>query len=103
MNCKPGDLAYLSSECVDEGTIVEVLKSAGMSLQGLPAWFCRSRTPLDCTTERSKRNVFVTEFAVEDRYLRPISGVPVNDEEPASVNMPEAFQLALGIELRAWA
>ncbi|KVC71431.1 hypothetical protein WI73_11470 [Burkholderia ubonensis] len=79
MNCKPGDLAYLSSDCVAEGLVVEVLTSAGMTAAGAPAWHCRSRTPIDCITERTQRVVSVTEFAVEDRYLRPISGVPVTD------------------------
>ena len=81
MNCKPGDLAYLSSDCVDEGVIVEVLSSARSSAAGLPAWNCRSRSPIDCTTERTRRNVHTAEFVVEDCYLRPISGVPVHDEQ----------------------
>jgi hypothetical protein len=88
MNCKRGDLAYLSADCVDEGVIVEVLTSAGLSANGVPAWFCQSRSPIDCTTERTNRNITTTEFAVEDRYLRPISGVPVNDEVTDDIKEP---------------
>lgn len=80
MNCKPGDLAYLSSDCVAEGVVVEVLTSAHTA-DGAPAWHCRSRTPIDCITERTQRAVSVTEFVVEDRYLRPIAGAPVHDEQ----------------------
>lgn len=81
MNCKPGDLAYLSSDCVDEGVVVEVLKPVARAADQLPAWHCRSRTPLRCTRERSGKDCMTTEFAIEDRYLRPISGVPVHDEQ----------------------
>ncbi|WP_186224590.1 hypothetical protein [Burkholderia gladioli] len=80
MNCKQGDLAYLSSDCVDEGLIVEVKRYAGLSGSGMPSWHCRSRTAIECIGERSRRIVHVTEFLVEDRYLRPINGVPVADD-----------------------
>lgn len=82
MNCKPGDLAYLSSDCVDEGVIVEVLK-AGPLFDGYPSWHCHSRTPIRCEMMRGDKNLggehFMTEICVQDRYLRPISGVPVHD------------------------
>lgn len=81
MNCKPGDLAYLSSDCVDEGVIVEVLAPVVGRPDELPAWHCRSRTPIACITERTKKELMATEIAIEDRYLRPISGVPVEDEQ----------------------
>ena len=87
MNCKPGDLAFLSSDCVAEGAIVEVLRSAGLSAGGLPAWHCRSRTPIECTTERTRRDVSRTEFVVEDCYLRQISGVPVTDNISGEVTI----------------
>jgi hypothetical protein len=83
MNCKPGDLAYLSSDCIDEGVIVEVL-GAGPKIDGYPAWHCHSRTAIECEKMEGGKNVggkyFMTDILVEDRYLRPISGVPVNDE-----------------------
>lgn len=81
MNCKPGDLAYLSSDCVDEGVVVEVLAPVVGRPDALPAWHCRSRTPIACVSERTKKELMATQVAIEDRYLRPISGVPVHDEQ----------------------
>jgi hypothetical protein len=80
MNCKPGDLAYLSSDCVDEGVIVEVLSVGPIVGIDSPAWHCKSRTPIHCTMQRSGKEVWTTEICIEDRYLRPISGTPINDE-----------------------
>lgn len=80
MNCKPGELAYLSSDCVDEGVIVEVLRRASDVESELPAWHCRSRTPVRCTMSVSKVDRMMTDLLVQDRYLRPISAVPVHDE-----------------------
>lgn len=87
MNCKPGDLAYLSSDCIDEGVIVEVLSAAPPTEDG-PAWHCKSRTPINCTLQVSKREVSATEICVADRYLRPISGVPVTDEVTENMKEP---------------
>lgn len=81
MNCKPGDLAYLSHHCEAEGTIVEVISAAINHGSDLPAWNCRSRTPVNCWMTVSKVNRLTTQFIVEDQYLRPISGVPVEDEQ----------------------
>lgn len=92
MNCKPGDLAYLSSDCVDEGTIVEVLSAAINPGSDLPAWHCKSRTPVRCYMTVSKVDRLMTEFIIEDRYLRPISGVPVHDEQSDAASRP-AFVL----------
>ncbi|EJN07809.1 hypothetical protein [Herbaspirillum sp. YR522] len=77
MNCKPGDLAYLSNECVQAGVVVEVLAAVPGEL---PTWRCRSRTPISCTRALTGKQEMSTSFVVEDRYLRPISGVPVKDE-----------------------
>ncbi|WP_438391098.1 hypothetical protein [Caballeronia sp. DA-9] len=102
MNCKPGDLAYLSSDCVNEGVIVEVL-SAGPLFEGDPTWHCKSRTPIFCEIRSSdgwvlKGTRYMTEICVADKHLRPISGVPVFDETPIETNLPEAVKLAWGIE-----
>lgn len=79
MNCKPGDLAYLSSDCVDEGRIVEVIHAVD-AIDGLPAWRCRARDPLHVTYQRSGKEGMSSDICVPDRYLRPINGVPVHDE-----------------------
>jgi len=87
MNCKPGDLAYLSSDCVDEGVIVEVLSAATPTEDG-PAWHCRSRTPINCMLQVSRREVTTTEICVADCYLRPISGVPLVSEVSEDLKEP---------------
>ena len=81
MNCKKGDLAYLSSDCTDEGVVVEVLDAVICPPGDLPTWRVRARTPVTCETVVSKVIKHMTEFCCEDRYLRPISGVPVHDEQ----------------------
>lgn len=88
MNCKPGDLAFLSSDCVDEGVVVEVLRAVVQDPSKLPAWHCKSRTPIRCTTQRTRSDVLATDVCIEDRYLRPISGVPVHDEQHDEVKEP---------------
>ncbi|MDR5825846.1 hypothetical protein [Caballeronia sp. LZ043] len=107
MNCKPGDLAYIvvpadwPIKTVD-GHVVEVVHLhptySAQASDRRPTWWCRFPTPW-----LNSNGALVSQAYVMDSWLRPISGVPVNDEEPADVNMPEAFQLALGIEMRAWA
>ncbi|MDR5825810.1 hypothetical protein [Caballeronia sp. LZ043] len=102
MNCKPGDLAYIV-DGENAGHIVEVLQVdlIWSQIEKLPYWEVRSFVPLSCSDAWGRPRM-ATECSLEDSRLRPISGVPVDDEEPAVVNMPEAFQLALGIEMRAW-
>jgi hypothetical protein len=39
-------------------------------------------------------------IVAEDAGLRPISGVPIDDETLVAANVPEALRLALGIEAR---
>lgn len=79
MNCKPGDLAYLSSDCVDEGKIVEVLHAIA-PINGLPAWRCKARDPLRVTYERSGKDGVSADLCVMDQYLRPINGVPITED-----------------------
>ncbi|WP_454751668.1 hypothetical protein [Cupriavidus necator] len=83
--CKVGDLAYLSSDCVDEGVIVEVLRPIKVDGSDLPAWTVRARTPVQCEMSVSKVLKRANDFQIEDRYLRPISGVPVHDEQQDEV------------------
>jgi hypothetical protein len=66
-------LAYLSSDCVDEGVVVEVLTPASPTRSGLPAWNVKARDPIECEFDISKRVVMLTEFCAEDAYLRPIT------------------------------
>jgi hypothetical protein len=89
MNCKPGISAYLSSDCVDEGRIVDVIRATAFQKSDLPAWICRSREPIDCQFKLSGRSANLTEFAVFDRHLRPISGVPVTDDVSVDLKIKE--------------
>lgn len=79
VRCKPGDLAYLSSDCVSEGVIVEVLRAIPL-MNGNPSWACVSKTPIHCVGELSRKDRFCTEISIEDRYLRPINGLPMFEE-----------------------
>jgi|GEM_PF-1129548 len=103
MNCKPGDLAFVSKGR-NAGCIVEVIEidMVWTQIEGCPIWECRSRTPILCA-DILNNDVWSTELSIEDSRLRPISGVPVDDETPVETNIPEALQLALGIQARVWA
>lgn len=103
MNCKPGDLAYIV-DGENAGHIVEVLQVDRIwsRIENLPYWEVRSFIPLSCSDAFGRPDTD-TEGSIEDSRLRPISGVPIERDTPVSVNLPEAFKLALGIELRAWA
>lgn len=83
MTIKPGILAYLSSDCVNEGVIVEVLK-IGPVVEGSQSWHCKSKTPLMCDVYRNGRNMggvhLRTDICVQERYLRPINGLPITDD-----------------------
>jgi len=80
MNCKPGDLAYIVTGDIKEniGAVVEVL-SIDIELSNIlaePFWNVRARRPLE-----TKTGLFTEVGTIEDRRLRPISGVPVHEEE----------------------
>ena len=110
MNCKPGDLAYIVStvESRNIGKVVEILEFAGENPffdgwiwcdgQG-PSWFVRCESGLFGSVDGIPRKI----VPCADSRLRPISGVPVDDEMPIETNIPEALQLALGIQARVWA
>lgn len=106
MNCKPGDLAIIVTPAgvppTLDGKIVEVGVSGRCdfgTMGGPGAWLCRFQTPF---VDRHMGNL-VYQCWLFDSWLRPISGVPLNEEVPASVNLPEAFKIVLGIDMRTWA
>lgn len=94
MNCKPGDLAYIvkavsnHADCI--GRIVNVLARAREHGQWSVEFV--GEKPLSVASRRM--------IVAEDAGLRPISGVPIDDETPVATNVPEALRLALGIESR---
>jgi hypothetical protein len=98
MNCKPGDLAYvIRAETTPEmiGMVVTVLRMAidGEEVCGRrfavmePGWVVEANSLIpargcDGILRHLKRR------AVADRNLRPISGVPVNDEVTDDIKEP---------------
>lgn len=74
MNCKEGDLAIVSGCPVNEinGQIVEVMSMHGPLLDFGIAW--------NCTSPSMREHGFLS-LPVPDVFLRPISGVPVHDEQ----------------------
>lgn len=98
MNCKPGDLAFISCRNEDlNGRVVEVLKLAPKGVffllpdgtQQSPQqhdWVCFFPSPIVAPmADGSFRH---TKYAtVPDSRLRPISGVSVEDEAVAKVSM----------------
>ncbi|KWI90175.1 hypothetical protein WM08_15060 [Burkholderia ubonensis] len=80
MNCKAGDLAYITKGA-NAGCVVEVVELDGVlsEMEGEPFWMVMSRSPVVCT-DFWGRDVWATDFSVRDSWLRPIGGVPVTDD-----------------------
>ncbi|CAG9194105.1 conserved hypothetical protein [Paraburkholderia caribensis] len=74
MNVKAGDMAIVTGSPVPEinGQIVEVLSLFGELLGEGLAWLC---------TCHSMRDEGYPSLPIPDSMLRPISGVPVRDEQ----------------------
>jgi hypothetical protein len=92
MNCKPGDLAVICrAKAPLAGRIVQVLKAAPIGMDFLLPdgvmqnatsyeWVCYFPTPVD--VPMSIGGSRLTHYAcVPDWRLRPISGVPIHDEQ----------------------
>jgi hypothetical protein len=89
MNCKPGDLAVIADSDFPEniGHIVEVLRPcpAHQLIDPMvPEWECKmiSELKVDLWSFGDGDEVDPNpgEIDIQDRDLRPISGVPINDE-----------------------
>jgi hypothetical protein len=104
VNCKPGILAFVvvpsdwPRKTIDN-KVVEVLhfvppRGAGPEWDQRPIWRCKFPSPW------FSNGTPVHECGVLDSWLRPISGVPVDDDAPIATNVPEALRLGLGIESR---
>jgi hypothetical protein len=87
LNCKIGDLAYVV--CGDQaGAVVTVEKVAEPFSDGSPAWEATSREPLETIKRKSRARSMSDRFRVRDSWLRPINGVPVNDEVTEEIKEP---------------
>lgn len=84
MRCKPGDLAYIvsSDDPASIGAIVQVVRACPLwtGVTGVQHWWVCGTRPLSTIG-----GDLVAEGAIEDFRLRPISGVPVDEEENAEV------------------
>jgi hypothetical protein len=79
--------------------IVEVVSFAFANAWGA-VWNVKHRTAM--FADGGNRQ-WECEGLMYDVNLRPLSGVPLDDETPIETNIPEAMQLALGIQARVWA
>lgn len=95
LNCKPGDLAIVVGPCVTSGLTGRVVEILRCSVRGesyppisgdmvrlmieAPCWFVRGSTPLPMKTSLGRFLLF-HERSIQDAILRPISGVPVDEE-----------------------
>ncbi|MBB0026806.1 hypothetical protein [Ralstonia pickettii] len=90
MNCKAGDLAIVvvpanwQTKTLD-GRIVEVIRfvpprGPEPHWDQRPTWWCKFQRPW-----WQNGQGLVHECALLDSWLRPISGVPVHDEQPDEV------------------
>ncbi|WP_334021389.1 hypothetical protein [Burkholderia orbicola] len=86
MNCKPGDLAYLTASDFPEnvGRVVEVTND-GYACGGGWIWVVMSTVPLKGWIPDTGQVSVSRELAVPDHDLRPISGVPVSDDVDTEV------------------
>jgi len=82
MNCKPGDLAVTTGMFVsaNNDVIVEVESIAFVNSQGITVWNIKHRKPMLVDVGR-QAGMWVSNGIICDTNLRPISGVPVHDEQ----------------------
>jgi hypothetical protein len=83
MNCKPGDLAIIVRNPYPEnvGKVIEVLSPFGeWGAEGF-CWIFRSVSPLVGNDSLTGARMRGSEGFIADRVLRPISGVPVDEEQ----------------------
>lgn len=85
MNCKPGDLAYIVRSGAPEniGAVVEVLRPVPPGewlFQDSPEWVVKARDKLWGFDSGNPEPYLVDDLETRDCDLRPISGVPVDEE-----------------------
>jgi len=82
MNCKPGDLAYIthqSAAAPNLGRIVEVIE-ARPARNGWALWLVTSVAPMNGIDPETGKPATTQRGVIPDAWLRPISGVPVTDD-----------------------
>lgn len=93
MNCKPGDLAYIAVDPhnpQDIGKVVQVVRAAiDWVDESLPEWECIAKSDIGGYwngTEDGRGFIAGGVVDIPDAWLRPISGVPVHDEQHDEVS-----------------
>ncbi|MFM0270124.1 hypothetical protein PQQ59_06035 [Paraburkholderia aspalathi] len=84
MNCKKGDLAYAVRGLYtthDRPPVVEVIGFYAFHPEFGVVWTVRARDPLRFLSSDGVSEGFAREVHAADDWLRPISGVPVPDEQ----------------------
>lgn len=88
MNCKPGDLAYIvrTTSNAEEalGVVVEVV-TRGRDIDGMPSWHVQVPDRFTISHRLTGRESFKNRLNVPDAWLRPISGIPIHDEQHEEV------------------
>ncbi|MDP9651942.1 hypothetical protein [Paraburkholderia caledonica] len=90
MNCKPGDLAIVIKSLKGRGVgaIVEVVKAHG-DWGGLGfCWVVNSPRPMMTARPDGTNKRLSTLHLAPDDWLRPVSGLPVNDEVTDDIKEP---------------
>jgi len=91
MNCKPGDLAFLTKARLEGnvGLVCTVLEYAGR-INGLDCWHIEASPTIGVKISNGRKvGITISRTSVHpDAWLRPISGVPVHDEQPEEAKEP---------------
>lgn len=89
-NVKQGDLAYIvglqGDYAANNGHVVKVLRPAKSGRRGL-RWWIEPQVKLRGSVG-GVRNFTMVPGQISDCYLRPISGVPVDDEVTTEQGVP---------------
>lgn len=89
MNCKAGDLAYQAYPGTNCGRVYEVLSINCDHPRLGRIWNVRATQPLETfDSDDGSHRGFWTDFECPDDWLRPISGVPVDDEVTEDLKEP---------------
>jgi hypothetical protein len=84
MNCKTGDLAIVihqSEAAPNVGRIVEVIEWAGERGTGRwPCWVVKATSPMNAFKPLTNEPTKSLEGIIPDAWLRPISGLPLDEE-----------------------
>lgn len=89
MNCKPGDLAIVTytpnGECV--GSVVKIKEGWGLYDDFGYLWTVEHMHPVRCTRDGIFSGM-KTISQCPDKWLKPVSGLPIDDEVTDDVKEP---------------